>query len=80
MIKKKSLLNYCGLLGVAAFLSYTAAVVFSPLAYSGYDWMAQAVSIECTIASVMESAKQSVQCMYSGVCNDGMYRQTDSCG
>ena len=27
MIKKKSLLNYCGLLGVAAFLSYTAAVV-----------------------------------------------------
>lgn len=25
-------------------LSYTAAVVFSPLAYPGYDWMAQAVS------------------------------------
>ena len=23
MIKKKSLLNYCGLLGVSAFLSYT---------------------------------------------------------
>ena len=44
MIKEKSLLNYCGLLGVAAFLSYTAAVVFSPLAYPGYDWMAQAVS------------------------------------
>ena len=44
MIKKKSLLNYCGLLGVVAFLSYTAAVVFSPLAYPGYDWMSQAVS------------------------------------
>ena len=44
MIKKKNLLNYCGLLGVAAFLSYTAAVVFSPLAYPGYDWMTQAVS------------------------------------
>lgn len=28
----------------SSFLSYTAAVVFSPLAYSGYDWMAQAVS------------------------------------
>lgn len=42
MIKEKSLLNYCGLLGVAAFLSYTAAVVFSPLAYSGYDWMLSA--------------------------------------
>ena len=44
MIKEKSLLNYCGLLGVAAFLSYTAAVVFSPIAYPGYDWMAQVVS------------------------------------
>ena len=27
MRKKKNLLNYCGLLGVVAFLSYTAAVV-----------------------------------------------------
>lgn len=44
MTEKKSILNYCGLLGVVAFLSYTAAVVFSPLAYPGYDWMAQAVS------------------------------------
>ena len=41
-VMKKNLLNYCGLLGVVAFLSYTAAVVFSPLAYPGYDWMAQA--------------------------------------
>ena len=44
MIKKKGILNDCGLLEAAVFLSYTAAVVFSPLAYSGYDWMAQAVS------------------------------------
>lgn len=41
---KKSLLNYCGLFGIIAFLSYTAAVIFSPMAYPGYDWMAQAVS------------------------------------
>lgn len=41
---KKKFLNYCGLLGIAALLSYTAAVVFSPLAYPGYNWMAQAVS------------------------------------
>lgn len=33
-----------GLLGVVSLLSYTAAVVFSPLAYPGYDWMTQAVS------------------------------------
>ena len=44
MREKKSLLNYSGLLGIVAFLSYTAAVVFSPLAYPGYNWMAQAVS------------------------------------
>ena len=43
-MKKKNFLNYCGLFGIVAFLSYTAAVVFSPLAYPGYDWMAQAVS------------------------------------
>ena len=43
-MKKKNFINYCGLLGVAASISYTAAVVFSPLAYPGYNWMAQAVS------------------------------------
>lgn len=41
---KKNLVYNCGLLGVVAFLSYAAAVVFSPLAYPGYNWMAQAVS------------------------------------
>ena len=33
-----------GLLGIVALLSYTVAVVFSPLDYPGYNWMAQAVS------------------------------------
>lgn len=41
---KKSLLQRLGLLGVVSFLSYTAAMVFAPLAYPGYNWMAQAVS------------------------------------
>ena len=41
---KKSLLQRLGLLGVVSFLSYTAAVVLAPLAYPGYNWMAQAVS------------------------------------
>ena len=41
---KKSLLQKLGLLGIVSLLSYTAAVVFSPLAYPGYNWMAQAVS------------------------------------
>lgn len=43
-MKKKSFMNYCGLLGIVALLSYTVAVVFSPLDYPGYNWMAQAVS------------------------------------
>lgn len=43
-MRKKNFMNYCGLLGIVALLSYTAAVVFSPLAYPGYNWMAQAVS------------------------------------
>lgn len=41
---KKKLINYLGLLGIVSFLSYLAAVIFSPLTYPGYNWMAQAVS------------------------------------
>ena len=41
---KKTLTQKLGLLGIFSFLSYTAAVVFAPLAYPGYQWMAQAVS------------------------------------
>ncbi len=41
---KKGLINWFGLTGIIALLSYTAAVIFSPAAYPGYDWMAQAVS------------------------------------
>lgn len=43
-IMKRTLTQKLGLLGVVSLLSYTAAVVLSPLAYPGYDWMAQAVS------------------------------------
>lgn len=40
----RMLINWLGLLGVISLLSYTAAVLFSPLAYPDYNWMAQAVS------------------------------------
>lgn len=40
----KTCINYLGLFGVAAFLSYIAAMIFSPGAYPGYDSMSQAVS------------------------------------
>ncbi|MBR7008140.1 MAG: DUF998 domain-containing protein [Ruminococcus sp.] len=44
MNNKMPLINKLGLLGVAALLSYTAAVIFAPLAYPGYSSLSQAVS------------------------------------
>ena len=41
---KRTLTQKLGLLGIVSFFSYTAAVVFAPLAYPGYNWLAQAVS------------------------------------
>ena len=43
-MKNRQLINWFGLAGVIQLLSYTAAVVFAPLAFPGYDWMSQAVS------------------------------------
>ena len=40
----RALINRLGLLGVFSLLSYTAAVIFAPLAYPGYNWLTQAVS------------------------------------
>lgn len=37
-------LSKLGICGLISLLSYTAMVVFSPLAYPGYDWMTMAVS------------------------------------
>ena len=37
-------LKYLGIFGIISLLSYTAMVVFSPLAYPGYDWLTMAVS------------------------------------
>ena len=41
---RRTLTNYLGLLGIVSLVSYTAAVVFSPLAYPDYHWLSQAVS------------------------------------
>ena len=40
----RKLINWLGLTGVVALLSYTLAVVISPSAFPGYNWMEQAVS------------------------------------
>lgn len=44
MKTKTTLVQKLGLLGLVSFLSYAAAVLFAPLAYPGYNWLAQAVS------------------------------------
>ena len=41
---RRQLINWLGLTGVAALVSYAAAVVLAPAAYPGYDWLSQAVS------------------------------------
>jgi hypothetical membrane protein len=41
---KRSLIHWLGLTGIAALLSYAAAVILAPFAYPGYNWMVQAVS------------------------------------
>lgn len=41
---KKTLTQKLGLIDIISFLSYTAAVFFAPLAYPGYNGLAQAVS------------------------------------
>ena len=43
-MENKKLINWLGLTGLLALISYAAAVVFAPMAYPGYDWMSQAVS------------------------------------
>lgn len=40
----RKLINWLGLTGIIAFLSYTLAVIISPTAFPGYNWMEQAVS------------------------------------
>ena len=62
---KKNLLNYCGLFGVVALLSYTAAVVFSPLAYPGYNWMEQAVSDLSAANAPSRTLWNQLSCLYN---------------
>ena len=41
---KRKLIHWLGLTGIAALISYSLAVILSPMAYPGYNWMEQAVS------------------------------------
>ena len=64
---KKNLIIWLGLLGVVSLLSYTAAVVFAPLGYPGYDWMKQAVSDLSATDAPSRVLWNQLSCLY-GVC------------
>lgn len=64
---KRSLVQWCGLLGIVSLLSYAAAVFFSPLAYPGYDWMAQAVSDLSAVSAPSRMLWTQLSSLY-GVC------------
>ena len=40
----RKLINWLGLTGIVAFISYTLAMFISSSAFPGYNWMEQAVS------------------------------------
>lgn len=62
---KRTLINRLGLLGVVALLSYTAAVIFAPLAYPGYNWMAQAVSDLSASSAPSQMLWQQLSSLYN---------------
>ena len=41
---ERKLINWMGVLGIISLISYALAVIISPVAYPGYNWMEQAVS------------------------------------
>ena len=59
------MLNVLGLAGVVSFVSYAVAVIFSPLAYPGYDWLSQAVSDLSAASSPSLSLWNSLTAFYN---------------
>lgn len=53
-----------GVFGIISLLSYTAMVVFSPLAYPGYDWLSMAVSDLCAEGAPSESLASQLNALF----------------
>ena len=58
-------LSKTGIFGILSFLSYTAMVLFSPLAYPGYDWMTMAVSDLSAVGAPSERLACQLNALYS---------------
>ncbi len=54
-----------GLLGVVSLLSYAAMVLFSPLAYPGYDWLSMAVSDLGAVGAPSKELADRLSTLYS---------------
>lgn len=64
----RKLINWLGLTGIVAFISYTLAVVISPLAFPGYNWMEQAVSDLSAESAPSRMLWNQIAALY-GVCS-----------
>lgn len=62
MLEKR--LRKLGILGMISLLSYTAMVVFSPLAYPGYDWMSMAVSDLSAVGAPSEGLANQLNALF----------------
>lgn len=65
---KRKLIHWLGLTGILALLSYTAAVVFSPLAYPGYNSLAQAVSDLSAVNAPSRLLWDQLAAVYNACC------------
>lgn len=57
-------LRMLGVFGIISLLSYTAMVVFSPLAYPGYDWLSMAVSDLCAEGAPSEALAARLNALF----------------
>ena len=58
-------LSRLGICGIISLLSYTAMVVFSPLAYPGYDWLSMAVSDLSAVGAPSEALAGQLNALFA---------------
>lgn len=61
-------LSHLGIFGSLSLLSYGAMVLFSPLAYPGYDWMSMAVSDLSAVGAPSRELAAQLNSLF-GPCN-----------
>lgn len=57
-------LTKLGICGILSFISYAAMVVFSPLAYPGYDWLSMAVSDLSAVGAPSRNLANQLNALY----------------